>query len=93
MAKLHEWLFELLPLSPYSTDLGFSDCSQCANLKIMLVGKKYGSSGEVITGTEAYFERLDNSVYEKRIEILGIARMIISLSKDTMLMNKVQFSK
>jgi len=42
-----------------------SDYYLFADLKIMLQGKRFGSS-EVIAETEAYFEAKDKSFYKKR---------------------------
>ena len=56
MAKLHEFLFELLPQLPNSTDLAPSDYCLFADLKRMLQGKRFSSNEEVISETEAYFE-------------------------------------
>ena len=41
-----------------------------AELKRMLQGKRFGSSEEVISETEAYFEAKDKSFYKKGIELL-----------------------
>ena len=70
MAKLHEWYFELLLHSPYSSDMAPSDCWLFADLKRMFQGKRFGSKEEVISETEAYFEAKDKSFYKKGIELL-----------------------
>ncbi|EFN86961.1 hypothetical protein EAI_05457, partial [Harpegnathos saltator] len=62
MAKLYELNFELLPRSPYSSDLAPSYYLLFADLKKkMLQGKRFGSSEEVIGETNAYFETKDRS--------------------------------
>jgi [histone H3]-lysine36 N-dimethyltransferase SETMAR len=48
-AKLHELGYELLPHQPYSPDLAPSELVLFADLKKMLVGKKFGTNEEVIT--------------------------------------------
>ena len=68
--KLHELLFELLPHSPYSTDLTPSDYWLLADLEGMLQGKKFGSNEEVISETETHFESKGKSFYQKSIEWL-----------------------
>ena len=70
MAKLLELYFELLPLPPYSSDLAPSDNWLFADLKIMLQGKRFGSSEEVISETEACFEAKIKSFYKIGIELL-----------------------
>jgi hypothetical protein len=49
--KLHELGDELLPHPPYSPDLALSDLFLFADLKKMLVGKKFSIDEEVITET------------------------------------------
>ena len=70
MAKLHEFLFKLLPHPPYSSDLAPSDYWLFADLKRMLQGKRFGSNEEVISEKKAYFEVKDESFYKKDIELL-----------------------
>ena len=70
MAKLHELLFELLPHPPYSPDLAPSNYWLFADLKRMLLGKRFGSNEEVNLKTEAYFEPKNKSFYRKGIELL-----------------------
>ena len=70
MVKLHELHFELLLHTSYSPDLAPSDDLQFANLKRILKGKRFGSTEEVISETEEYFEAKDKSFYKKGIELL-----------------------
>ena len=70
MAKLNELSFELLPHPPYSPDLAPSDYCLFADLKKMLLGKRFYSNEEVSTKTNAYFEAKDKSFYKKGIEML-----------------------
>ena len=65
VAKLHEWHLELLPHPPYSLDLDSSDYWLFADPKKMVLGKRFGSSEEVISETEAYFEAKDKSFNKK----------------------------
>ena len=69
MVKLHELHFHLLLYPPYSPDLAPSDYWLLADLKRMLLGKRFGSNEEVILETEAYFEAKDKS-FKKGIELL-----------------------
>ena len=88
MAKLHE----LLPCSPYSQNLTPTDFWLFADLKRMLHGKRFDSKEQVISETEAYFETKDKSFYKKKAsnckKSVGIS---LSLKKETMLTNKVEF--
>ena len=70
MAKLHELNFKLLPLPPYSPDLGPSDYWLFADLKRMLQRKWFGSIKEVISETEVCFEAKEKSFYKKGIKLL-----------------------
>ena len=70
MAKLNELSFVLLPHPPYSPDLASSDYYLFSDLKKMLQGRRFYSSEEVITDTNAYFEAKDKSFYKKGIEML-----------------------
>ena len=70
MVKLHELHFKLLPHPPYSPDLAPSNYWLFADLKRMHQGKRFGSSEEVISETEAYFKAKDKSFYKKGIELL-----------------------
>ena len=69
MAKLHELHFELLSHPPYSPDLAPSDYQLFADLKKMLLGKRFSFNEEVISETEAYFEAKD-IVLQKRHQII-----------------------
>ena len=54
-----------------------------ADLKIMLLGKRFGSNEEVISETEAYFEAKDKSFNKKGIEWLEKRwNQFISLERD-----------
>ena len=55
MAKLHELHFELLPHSPYSSDLAPCEYWLFADLNKMLAGKKFISNAEAIAETESHF--------------------------------------
>jgi [histone H3]-lysine36 N-dimethyltransferase SETMAR len=65
MAKFHELGYELQPHPPYSSDLALF-----ADLKRMLVGKKFIPNEEVIAETEACFETKSKSYYKNGIEKL-----------------------
>ena len=83
MAKLHELLFKLLPHPPYSPDLAPSDYWLFADLKRMLQGKRFGSSEEVISETEVYFEVKDKSFYKKGRKLLEKSwNQCITLERD-----------
>ena len=70
MAKLYELHFELLPHPPYSPDLAPSDHWLFAGLERMLQVKRFGSSEEILSETEANFEAKDKSFYKIGIELL-----------------------
>ena len=70
MAKLHVLHFEFLLYQPYSPDLAPSNYWLFADLKRMLQGKRFGSSEEVISETEAYFEAKEKSFNKKGIKLL-----------------------
>ena len=70
VAKLHELHFELLPHTLYSLDLIPSYYWLFANLRRMLLGKRFGSNEEGILETEAYFKAKDKLFYKKSIELL-----------------------
>ena len=57
----------------------------------MLQGKRFGSNGEVIAETKAYFESKDESFYKKGIEKLEKHLNDLLRLKETMLINKVEF--
>jgi [histone H3]-lysine36 N-dimethyltransferase SETMAR len=63
-AKLHESGYDLLSHPPYSPDLASSDFFLFADLKRMLVGKKFSTNEEIIVETEAYFEAISKSYYK-----------------------------
>jgi hypothetical protein len=67
-AKLHELSYKLLPHSPYSPDLAFSDLFLIADLKRMLAGKKSNTNQEVIVENLVYFEAISKSFYKNGIE-------------------------
>ena len=66
-AKLDELHFKLLLPPPYSLDLAPSNYWLLVDLKRMLQGKRFGSTEEVISVTEAYFEA--KSFYKKGIKL------------------------
>ena len=70
MVKQQELHFELLLHPPYSPDLAPSDYWLFADLKRMLLGKRFGSNEEVISEIEAYFEAKDKSFNKKRHRIV-----------------------
>ena len=70
MAKIHKLGYELLPRPAYSPDLASCDYFLFQNLKKCLVGKRFGSNEEVITETNAYFERLEKTYYLEGIKKL-----------------------
>ena len=67
MAKLHELPFELFLHPPYCPDLIPRYYWLFADLKRMLLGKRFGSNEEVISKTEVYFEAKDKSLKKKGI--------------------------
>ena len=54
----------------YSPDLATSNYWLFADLKRVLLGKKFGSNKKVILETKAYFEAKDESFNKKVIELL-----------------------
>lgn len=70
MEFLSELNFELLPHPPYSPDLPASDYYLFADLKKMLMGKRFRTNSEVIEATNEYFDSKDKSFYKIGIEIL-----------------------
>ena len=70
IAKLHESHFELLPHPPYSPDLAPSNYWLFADLKRMLLKKRFRSNEEAISETEAYFEAKDKLFYKKGFKLL-----------------------
>lgn len=70
MAKQKELRFKLRPHPPYSAHLTPSDFYLFADLKRMLVGKRFASNEEVIVATETYFEKKEKGYYKKGIEML-----------------------
>lgn len=70
MAKLHELKFELLSHPLYSPDLAPSDYYLFADPKKILQGRRFGSNGEVIASTNAYFVFKDKSFYKKGLKML-----------------------
>jgi hypothetical protein len=66
-AKLHELSYKLLPHSPYSPGLVFSDLFLSADLKRMLAGKKSSTNQEVIVENLVYFEAISKSFYKNGI--------------------------
>ena len=70
MAKLNELSFELLSYPPYLPDLAPRDYYLFIDLKKMLHGKRFYSTEEFITETNAYFVGKDKSFYKKGIEML-----------------------
>ena len=70
MVKLNELSFEFLLHQPYSPDLAPSKYWLFADLKKILQEKRFGSNGEVVAESEAYFESKDESFYKKVTEKL-----------------------
>ncbi len=68
MAKLNKLGFMLLSHPPKSPDLVPSNFWLFADLKKMLLGKRFGSNEEVIAPTETSFEAKDKSLYKHDIE-------------------------
>ena len=66
IAKLHELHFKLLLHPPYSPDLALSDHWLFADLKRMLLEKRFSSNEEVISEIEVYFEAQDKSFFKKK---------------------------
>ena len=62
-AKMVESGYELLPLSPYSSDLAPCDFFLFPNLKKSLAGQKFESNEEVIAATKAYFADLQKTCF------------------------------
>ena len=60
--KLNELSFELLPHTPYSSDLATSDYWFFDDLRKMLQKRRFGSNEEVIAETKARFEIKDESL-------------------------------
>ena len=87
MAKLHELHFELLPHPPYSTDLASSDYYLLADLKRMLLGKRFGSNEEV----EYILRPKINRFTKKASKCQRSVGTNVSLLKETMLINEVEF--
>lgn len=63
-ARIHKFHFELLPQPPYSPDLASSDFYLFADLQRMLAGKEFGTNGEMILETDAYFVIKEQSFYK-----------------------------
>ena len=93
MAKLHELHFELLLQPLYSPELAPSDYWLFADLKRMLLGKRFGSNEEVIPETDMYFEAKDKSFYEKGIKLLEKHWNQCITQKKTMLIKKLNFAE
>ena len=70
MEKLYKLHFELLPQPPYASNLAPSDYLLFVELKRTLQGKKFGSSEEMISETEAYFEAKDKSNNKKMYRVV-----------------------
>ena len=92
MAKLDELFFKELLHQPYLPDLAPSDYWLFADLKRMLLGKRFGSNEEVISEIGADFEATDKSFYKKKgMELLGKRWNQCITLEETMLRNKVEF--
>jgi len=70
MAKLVELRYELLSHPLYSPDLASCDFYLFSNMKKWLGGKCFASNEEVITETEAYFKKFDQSYFLNGIKML-----------------------
>jgi hypothetical protein len=90
MAKLHELYYKLLPYPPYSQGLAPSDFFMFADFKRMLAGKKFSTNEQVIPETEVYFEAKEKSYYKNGIENCMIAIIVVSPSKATILMLRLE---
>lgn len=78
LAKLDELGFKLLPHSPFSPDLALRYYWLTADLKKILKRKRFDSSIEFVTVTEAYLKATDKSFYRHGIKKL---EMFDSLTK------------
>lgn len=61
-AKVVELRYELLPHTPYTTDLAPSDFFLFPNMKKWLYGLRFSSNSEIINATNAYFEEFEKSL-------------------------------
>ena len=68
--KTTELHVKLLSHPPYFLDLAPSNYWLFADLKRLLLEKRFSSNEEVILETEAYFESKDKLFYKKGIELL-----------------------
>ena len=70
MSAVHSCGFELIDHTPYSPDMASSNYFLLPNSKKHLVGKRYESDDDVISGVEDFFEGQEENFYANGIRAL-----------------------